>query len=247
VNILKNYMKVGILIMAIGMSMAGLMGCNMARDNIKTKIEDNLKEVYGEEFKVFWLQGSLFGTEYEAYVSPVSNMDIRFNVYTDEYGKPEYFIKSSYYDAKVWNDFAQEIIKAFDDNGIEAFCKASAGNTTTEVPSLDTTVEEYIEMNPNCEFSMQVILNESDATNKETLNKIVKVLEKQNEIYPGICIYGMFYFYEEEGYLESKAFIKRTVHPSSTVLKENMKYSCRNGIKDNKVNYLVEEMLKEME
>jgi hypothetical protein len=96
VNIIKNYMKVGILIIAIGKSMAGLMGCNMARNNIKSKIQDNLKIELGEEFKVFWLQGSLFGTEYEANVSPVSNMDIRFTVYTDEYGKAEDFNKSSY-------------------------------------------------------------------------------------------------------------------------------------------------------
>lgn len=254
VNI-KKYMKVGIFIMAITMATAGLTGCKMARDNIANKIEESLKKELGEEFNVFWLQGSNFDTEYEAYVSPVSNPDIRFTVYTDKYGKPDGSYKNSYYTAKVWNDFAQEIIKEFDANGLEAYCKAEAGNPVSEagnpmseVTSLDTTVKEYIEMNPNCEFGIDVILNESDAKNKEILNKIVKVLEKENEIYPGICIYGMFYFYEEEWYLKTKEFIKSTVHPSSTILEQNnLKYSCRNGIKDNKVNYSVDEMLKDPE
>ena len=244
----KKYMKVGILIMAISMSMAGLTGCKMARDNIGNKIEDNLKAELGEEFNVFRLQGSNFDTEYQAYVSPASNPEIRFSVNADKNGKLKDFQKSSYYSAKVWNDLAQEIIKGFDEYEIEAFCKASAGKVTTKAASLDTTVNDYIEMNPDCQFGVDVILNESDAKNKEILSKIVSVLEKQNEIYPGICIYGKFYFYEEEWYLKTKEFMKSTVHPSSTVLEQNnLKYSLLNGIKDNKVNESVEEMIKNLE
>lgn len=245
---IKKYMKVGIFIMAITMATAGLTGCKMARDNIANKIEDNLKNELGEEFKVFGLQGSNFDTEYEAYVSPVSNPDIRFTVYADKDGKPKDFKESSYYSAKVWNDFAQEIIKAFDANGIEAFCKASAGNITTKAASLDTTVKEYIEMNPNCEFSIDVILNESDAMNKETLKKMVKALEKVNETYPGIYLYGAFFFYDGEGYSKAKDYFKSTVSPSYTILQDyDVKYSCYNGLKDNKVNYTVEEMLNNLE
>jgi hypothetical protein len=251
---IKKYMKAGIFIMAIMMAMTGLMGCQMAGDNITNKIEDGLKNELGEEFKVFWLQGSNFDTEYEAYVSPVSNPDIRFTVYTDGNGKLEHFKKTSYYSAKVWNDFAQEIIKAFDTNGIEAFCKAQAGGpisaprTIPKITSLNTTVKEYINTNPTYEFSIDVILNESDAMNKETLNKIVKVLEKENEVYPGICIYGKFYFYDDEGYSKSKAYFERTVTPSDTILRKyGLKNSCLNGIKDNKVNESVEEMLKDLE
>ncbi|WOO35548.1 hypothetical protein R2R35_17330 [Anaerocolumna sp. AGMB13020] len=43
----KKYMKVGILIMAISMSMVGLTGCKMAKDNISNKIDDNLKTELG--------------------------------------------------------------------------------------------------------------------------------------------------------------------------------------------------------
>ena len=253
--IIKKYMKVGILIMAISMSMAGLTGCKMAKDKIENKIEDNLKVEIGEEFKVFWLQGSNFDTEYKAYVSPVSNQEIRFTVFADKDGILDGSYKSSYYTAKVWNDFAQEIIKEFDVNGLEAFCKAEAGPATEEemsivpeVTSLDTTVKEYLELIPNCEFGIYVILNESDAMNKETLNKIVKVLEKENEIYPGISIYAKFYFYDEEGYKKTKDYFKSTVYPSGTILKENnLKYSLNNGIKDGVVNYSVQEMLETLE
>lgn len=254
---IKKYMKVGFFIMTVTMAMTGLTGCNVAKDNIKSKIEGNLKQDLGEEFKVFWLQGSHFDTEYEAYVSPVSNPEIRFNVYTDKHGKSKYsdLDKNNYYTAKVWNDFDQAIIKEFNANGIEAFCKAEAGpplaETETPIPevtSLDTTVKEYIELIPNCEFVMPVIINESEAMNKDTLNKIVKVLEKANEIYPGISIYAMFYFYDEEWYTKTKDFFINTVHPSSTVLEQNnLKYSFRNGIKDNKVLYTVDEILKTLE
>jgi hypothetical protein len=248
----KKYMKVGILIMAITMSMTGLTGCKMAKDKIENKIEDKLKAEIGEEFNVFSLQGSNFDTEYEAEVSLVSNPDISFTVYTDKYGKPDGSYKSSYYTAKVWNDFAQEIIKAFDENEIEVSCKVEAGPPVSdekpiipEVTSLNTTIEEYIEMIPDCTFGIYVILNDSDAMNKETLNKIVKVLEKENEIYPGIRINGMFYFYDEEWYIKTKDLFKNTVHPSSTILgQNNLKYSLRNGIKDNKIIFSVEEMLK---
>jgi hypothetical protein len=244
----KKYMKVGILIMAITLSMTALTGCKMAKDKIENKIEDNLKTEIGEEFKVFWLQGSNFDTEYEAEVSLASNPDISFTVYTDKYGNPDGSYKSSYYTAKVWNDFAQEIIKAFDANGVEAICKASAGNITTEVTSLDMTVKEYIEANPNFHFSIDVIMNESDAMKKETLNRIVKVLEHENEVYPGISIYGIFYFFDEEGYSKSKAYYEKTVMLSDTILKDyGLKYSCLNGIKDNKVNESVDEMLKSLE
>lgn len=237
-------MKVGILIMAITMSMVGLTGCKMAKDNIENKIEDNLKVEIGEEFKVFWLQGSNFDTKYEAEVSLVSNPDISFTVYTDKYGKPDGSYKGTYYTAKVWNDFAQEIIKAFEANGIEAICKASAGKTTAEVSSLDMTVKEYIEKNPNFHFSIDVILNESDAMKEETLKKIVKVLEHENEIYPGISIYGIFYFFDEEGYSKTKTYYEKTVMLSDTILIDyGLKYSCLNGIKDNKVNETVDEML----
>lgn len=54
------------------------------------------------------------------------------------------------------------------------------------------TLEKNIEMNPNYDFVIQVILNESDATNKETFNMIVKSLEKAKGIYPDIIIYVIF-------------------------------------------------------
>lgn len=234
--------------------MAGLTGSKMERGNITNKIEDNLKVELDEEFKVFWLQGSNFDTQYEAYVSPLSNTEIRFTVYADKHGKLKNFKKSSYYTAKVWNDFSQEIVKEFEVNGIEAFCKAEAGPPSSEkrkdiskVTSLHTTVKEYTELIPNCEFGIAVFLNESDAINKETLTKIIKVLEKENEIYPGININAMFYFYEEEEYIKTKDFFESIVSPSSTVLvQNNLMYSLRNGLSHNRVNYSVEEMLKKL-
>lgn len=101
-NILIRYNYVILvleLIMVISMSMAGLTGCKMAKDNIGNKIEDNLKVELGEDFNVFRLQGSNFDTEYQAYVSPVSNPEIRFSVNAEKYGKLKDFQKSSYYSA----------------------------------------------------------------------------------------------------------------------------------------------------